>query len=170
MNINNLEHLITELDNCDPSNVDNYLEIMKAVSFDETAVKDHLAWNQTPYTRNSLKKTDNYELVLLCWDAGQESPIHNHTGSDGWVRGLLGEIVESRYTLNDGTEPKLIAETTVKPGMIAHINDQLGIHKLSNKTDKKAASLHLYVSPLAGCETYNDDETPNADYINNITN
>lgn len=31
------------------------------------------------YARNLLEFNDNFELILLCWLPGQESPIHNHS-------------------------------------------------------------------------------------------
>ena len=31
------------------------------------------------YARNLVEFNDNFELIILCWLPGQESPIHNHS-------------------------------------------------------------------------------------------
>jgi predicted metal-dependent enzyme (double-stranded beta helix superfamily) len=31
------------------------------------------------YSRNLIEFNENFELIILCWLAGQESPIHNHS-------------------------------------------------------------------------------------------
>lgn len=31
------------------------------------------------YCRNLVHIDDNFELIVLCWEEGQESPVHNHS-------------------------------------------------------------------------------------------
>lgn len=31
------------------------------------------------YSRNLIELNEDFELILLCWLPGQESPIHNHS-------------------------------------------------------------------------------------------
>lgn len=31
------------------------------------------------YSRNLIEINENFELIILCWLPGQESPIHNHS-------------------------------------------------------------------------------------------
>ncbi|CAM9323548.1 unnamed protein product [Discosporangium mesarthrocarpum] len=38
-----------------------------------------------------------FDLLVLCWSPGAESPIHNHPGAGCWVKVLQGEICETRY-------------------------------------------------------------------------
>jgi hypothetical protein len=54
------------------------------------------------YTRN-LIATDytSYTLMLLCWNPGRESPIHNHPCNGCWLKVLQGSIKETRYVEND---------------------------------------------------------------------
>ena len=48
-----------------------------------------------PYTRN-LIHTDHssYTLLLLCWNPGQSSPIHNHPCDACWMKVLQGAVQE----------------------------------------------------------------------------
>ena len=36
---------------------------------------------RTQYTRNLVGYNNSFTLLMLCWDRGQESPIHDHAGS-----------------------------------------------------------------------------------------
>ena len=46
------------------------------------------------YTRNLVYRDERFELLILCWGAGQVSPIHNHEGQDCWMAVLDGETRE----------------------------------------------------------------------------
>lgn len=50
------------------------------------------------YTRN-LVATDNthYTLMLLCWNPGKSSPIHDHPCDGCWMQVLEGQVRECRY-------------------------------------------------------------------------
>ena len=50
------------------------------------------------YTRN-LVATDNtnYTLLLLCWNPGKSSPIHDHPCDGCWMQVLKGQVRECRY-------------------------------------------------------------------------
>ena len=43
-----------------------------------------------PYTRNLISSTTYFDLILLCWNGGQCSPIHAHAGSNCWLSVLKG--------------------------------------------------------------------------------
>ena len=50
------------------------------------------------YTRTLLDKGNgHYNLMLLCWNTGQESPIHNHPNSHCFMKTLKGKIHEEVY-------------------------------------------------------------------------
>lgn len=80
----------------------NLLDIVN-LSTDE--VNKFTFWDsEKPYTRN-LISTDNanYTLLLLCWNPGKESKIHNHPCDGCFVKTLRGCIRESRYTSHKET-------------------------------------------------------------------
>lgn len=80
----------------------NLLEIVN-LSTDE--VNKFTFWDsEKPYTRN-LISTDNvhYTLLLLCWNPGKESKIHNHPCDGCFVKTLRGCIRESRYSSHNAT-------------------------------------------------------------------
>lgn len=59
----------------------------------------------TKYTRN-LVATDNetFTLILMCWNSGKESPIHNHPCDGCWMRVCEGSVQETRYVQEVSTD------------------------------------------------------------------
>ena len=45
---------------------------------DPASIEPYLFWEPTHYTRNLIYKCPLFELMAICWDVGQVSPIHNH--------------------------------------------------------------------------------------------
>ena len=50
------------------------------------------------YTRTLLDRGNgHYNLMTLCWNTGQESPIHNHPDSHCFMKTLQGTVHEEVY-------------------------------------------------------------------------
>ena len=49
------------------------------------------------YQRVCVAHDDNAELILLCWDKGQGTPIHNHGRQECWVHIVEGEMTEKSH-------------------------------------------------------------------------
>jgi hypothetical protein len=50
------------------------------------------------YTRNLVSTDDkHYTLLLLCWNPGKESPVHDHPCDGCWMQVFQGNVQESRY-------------------------------------------------------------------------
>ena len=47
-----------------------------------TALKECIGYADDGYQRNVIKRSEFYELVAICWIPGQQTPIHDHAGSD----------------------------------------------------------------------------------------
>ena len=54
--------------------------------------------------RNSLGCCDLDTLLLLCWNEGKFSPIHDHPCDGCWLRVCQGEIQETRYEVNEESD------------------------------------------------------------------
>ncbi|RHY43461.1 hypothetical protein DYB34_012801 [Aphanomyces astaci] len=108
------------------------------------------------YTRN-LISTDNtsYALMLLCWNRGKYSPIHDHPSDGCWVRHIQGTLNEVRYWNNGET----LVETSniVITSGVSYMDDSLGLHKIGNPSqDVDAITLHLYSPPYEKCRLWLD--------------
>eukprot|EP00761_Pharyngomonas_kirbyi_P013623 gb/GECH01013652.1/.p1 GENE.gb/GECH01013652.1/~~gb/GECH01013652.1/.p1 ORF type:complete len:248 (+),score=60.27 gb/GECH01013652.1/:1-744(+) len=117
--------------------------------------------DQKPYTRNMVFRNKYFTILVLCWNSQCESRIHAHCGSHCWLRVISGSLTETRYGAEDNPfhvcqnciskkQERLTASqvATWQEGQITYINDDIGVHKVSNNTEKGAVSLHLYAPPL----------------------
>lgn len=83
--------------------------------------------------------------LVLVWTPGKGSPIHDHGNAHCIMKILHGNLTESRYEFpnSDKEQPmELIRQTTYKENQVAYMADELGLHKMENKGDDYAISLH----------------------------
>lgn len=100
------------------------------------------------YARNTLAKSDWYQLLVICWRYGQGSPIHDHEGSNCAVRIVDGIATETMFEdLGNGlVEPVCTRELNADELCTANDRD---IHVIENRQpDKELITLHLYSPPL----------------------
>jgi len=107
------------------------------------------------YTRNCIARTEHAEFILLCWDPGAKTKIHDHHGQNCWIFQVKGSIVESRYEENSGSLD-LSNEAVMEEGSISFMHDTMGYHALENRSNKKGMTLHIYVNPIDQCKVYNE--------------
>lgn len=112
-------------------------------------------WDEDCYTRNLIKRTKKYELILLCWEAGQKTPIHCHSGQECWVYLAAGKLEETQFKVIGGDLQQTKKEK-ITDRSIAFINDSIGLHSLHNTSNGRSVSLHLYMDPIECCSVYND--------------
>lgn len=54
------------------------------------------------YTRNLVATDDeSYTLILMCWNAGKSSPVHDHPCDGCWMQVCEGTVCETRYVKQD---------------------------------------------------------------------
>ncbi len=97
---------------------------------------------ESQYARQLIFKTDNVEIILMCWLPGQGTPVHNHGTSDAITLVLEGEMDYTTYYSDDRK-----VSGTLRPGDIEHI--PVGIeHEVNNNSKNKLVTLHVYSPPL----------------------
>ena len=95
--------------------------------------------------------------MLLVWPENTLSPIHDHGGSECWLRVIDGPLVEKFYELPESTDKpgcplKLKFSKSCDSGGVCFINDNRGLHAIGNESkDKIGVSLHCYVPGLYVC-------------------
>ena len=116
------------------------------------------------YTRHLVAHDEKFTVLLLCWGAGQRSPIHDHSGSSCWVKVLDGALQERRFaresaagsmgpatTAKNGEPLVEIGKGSVYAGQVTYINDNQGFHEMANVTDEPCVTLHVYSPPYYEC-------------------
>lgn len=97
------------------------------------------------YTRNLVDAGNGkFNLMVLCWNLGNASPIHDHADSHCFMKMLSGELTEIRYawpetqsTLGhsitagnddeegEGEKPVELFRSTLKTDGVAYINGNI---------------------------------------------
>jgi cysteine dioxygenase len=147
-----LAHLLRVLPECSGQ---EYIEIVKNLHLTQAQVAEHTQWLDERYTRILLSKSDKHELILLCWEEGQDTAIHCHNSQECWVYAVEGSFDEKRYRLNNDTRDMVLEDSMeLDRGKYSHMNDDMGYHSLRNTNKGRTISLHLYVSPIDKCQVY----------------
>jgi len=124
---------------------------------------------QKNYTRNLVATDDKtFTLILMCWNPGKESPIHDHPCDGCWVRVFEGSVQEVKYDKDDSSGSMLCTSNTMfHEGDISYMHDSMGYHKIGNPSPTvPAVSLHLYCPPFDKCKVWLDPS--NASMSSNV--
>jgi cysteine dioxygenase len=135
----------------------SFNDIFRSIDVPASNFKEVCSWSNDSYTRNCLACTDEFELILICWEKGQITPIHDHGGEECWVKIIDGSIKETIYEPSDQNLPKPIRTLFPKTGDVTYMVDFMGCHRLENKTDGRAMTLHLYAKPINSCNIFDED-------------
>jgi hypothetical protein len=95
---------------------------------------------------------NGWEILLLVWGIDSNSSIHNHNGSQGWIRILEGHLLEKTF---DET-PKFQKQSILTAGTESYIDDHHGTHQILNPFDSVAVSLHFYSPPVSNCFVFDE--------------
>ncbi|MSR62310.1 MAG: hypothetical protein EXS08_07690 [Planctomycetes bacterium] len=144
-----------------PSNGARAVELLGEYARTQNDWRAFALFSDQHYTRNLVVREPRFELMVLCWSAGQESAIHNHEGQDCWMAVLDGEVEEVRFPMPDGPRGPLAAKgaATFRAGQVAFIRDEIGLHLVrpARTSASGGVTLHLYASPYDECNCYCPD-------------
>lgn len=135
-------------------------EILSKVHLLQDEVNKYVLWKEDKtYTRNLIYSDfKNFTILLLCWNAGRSSKIHDHPCDSCFIKVLTGCIQETKYAVNLASNT--IIETSVcvhVEGHVSYMDDYIGYHKVANpQTDKGSVSLHIYTPPFSQCKTWDN--------------
>ncbi|CEJ56698.1 Putative Cysteine dioxygenase [Penicillium brasilianum] len=126
------------------------------------------------YTRNAIENINHKaNILLLVWNPGKGSPIHDHANAHCIMKVLAGELHETVYTSPDKKPGKskpleIKSSTTFGMNEVTYISDDIGLHRVHNpSSDQVAVSLHLYTPPNAADYGYHifDEATGSASHV-----
>lgn len=129
---------------------------MNTFNFETIDFEPFQSWSKKKYTRNCLYRDANFELILLCWEQGQETSIHDHDGEDCWVYLLKGKMEEVLFSIDDQKQLKEEVTQHITPNQLTFMNDRIGFHKLKNVNQGRSMSLHVYAKPIEQCRFFDE--------------
>ena len=127
---------------------------LESLSINLDALRRHTQYTDDDgYQRNVIKKTEHYEMVAIAWKPEQQTPIHDHVGSDCAFLIVEGTSTETIYSLD--TDGLAVPGEVRKypPGEVCAAEEP-DIHRVSNDEDGDLINLHVYTPPLSGFGIY----------------
>ncbi|KAK5046926.1 Cysteine dioxygenase [Exophiala bonariae] len=157
------------------------------ISLMKDYISDEAQWNQYAfadpsrnYTRNLVDEGNGKSnLLIVVWNPGRCSPIHDHADAHCVMKLLKGSLKEVLYDTpqstpdstdsgDSTTPPRIIKETVYSENEVTYISDNIGLHKICNMSETEPAiSLHLYTPPHAANFGFNlfDEKTGKSTHI-----
>jgi cysteine dioxygenase len=119
-------------------------------------------WNPAFYTRNLIYKDARFELMAICWDTGQVSRVHNHSGQKCWMTVPVGKLQGQNFAIEAINESKgfckLVETDTfeLSESLPAKVELEEPVHQILNLPEygQRAVSLHIYSRPYDRCLSY----------------
>lgn len=151
--IKKVEELVKVLKNC-VENDNHVLEVMNNVKIPQGEFERYYSWSDDKYARNVLARNDDFEVLLICWEKGQSSPIHDFNAQEAWIHPIEGMLREERFKKNvddDGLER--VSNVLLGTDEFSYMN-QIGIHRYSNANKTRSVSLNIYRKPVTEWRVY----------------
>jgi len=134
-----------------------YNHIIRSTKFQATAFESYSSWSNDCYTRNCIVDNENFELILICWCEGHQTPIHDHGGEECWVKVIEGEFKETIYKENETGNLNIVKTAISKSDEVTYMKDFMGFHRLQSLSNKRSMSLHLYAKPIRTCRVFDEE-------------
>lgn len=138
------------------------LDFMRGHKVDPASLAPYLYYCSEHYTRNLIHKTALFELIAICWEVGQRSPIHNHCNQECWMAAPIGKVQVQNFKLIRKDEATGFCELeagrhfVIEPDSPQEVDPSEPIHLVANPTSfgARAVTLHVYSKPYDTCEVY----------------
>ena len=107
----------------------------------------YLFWDKQHYTRNLIDKTTLYEVVAICWEAGQVSSIHNHRDQNCWMAAPIGKLQVENFHVEfqdaEAGKCRLVASNTVELSITnpCAVDPKEPVHRVINPREANQLSL-----------------------------
>ncbi|MBL8011913.1 MAG: cysteine dioxygenase family protein [Flavobacteriales bacterium] len=128
--------------------------LLRAADLSSEELASVATWNSRHYTRNCLLRTEALELMLICFEPGQGTSIHDYGSEEGWVRPVQGELIEERYQVNSDGLLICTDERRITEDEVSHLSKGASIHRFTNPLPMRVMTLNLYARPLRSWYVY----------------
>lgn len=141
---------------------DNVYEFLSSNPVDVDSIEPYFCWSQKFYTRNLIYKDERFEMMAICWERGQVSRIHNHSGQRCWMTVPVGRLRGQNFAIAEIDEARAyckLSETEsfeLSDCLAAKVELEEPIHQILNLAEfnERAASIHIYSKPYDRCISY----------------
>ncbi|NNE66965.1 MAG: cysteine dioxygenase family protein [Pyrinomonadaceae bacterium] len=132
---------------------------------DVDSMDPYMNWSEKFYTRNLVYKDERFELMVICWDKGQVSRIHNHSDQMCWMTVPVGRLKGQNFRVVEQIDSQNYCKLertdsfSLSDCLAATVELEEPIHQILNldKYNERAASIHIYSKPFDTCLSYCDE-------------
>ena len=144
-----------------PQNVGRMMRDLRATQND---VAPFVTRRPGGYTRNLVYANEHFEVMVLVWDRGARTAIHDHGDQQCWLTAVSGSFdLENYRRISGGTAPgpariKLYESChrlSIGEDDYRHGDEDIHRVMVSDGCDE-AISVHVYTHPLAACLVYDE--------------
>ncbi len=129
--------------------------MLQGANFSEDDLRPYVGFKAGHYSRHRVFRNQWVEMLVLCWQPGHRTPIHDHNGSHGAVLVQQGVLWETMFTFDEETGLRYNSVREYQPGAVtgAGVPD---IHQLGNPdvSEQNLITIHIYAPPLGVLHTY----------------
>ena len=113
--------------------------------------KNYKKFCEKGYTRNLAFRNERFEILVICWNKGQSSPIHDHPVNGCLVKILKGTLVEECFQMKDDnpilTDINKITSVDIN-NSISYQEGKTGLHRIINPSETECSvTIHIYSPP-----------------------
>ena len=120
-------------------------ELVEKANISETDLEpwsDYLHPLKDGYGRKLAFHNEHYEIMIMSWNPGDFSNIHDHGYTQWGAVQVFGNVMHHTFS-NTGKTFKLSKKEILPVGSIVKVNNAL-IHQMGNVTSKPYLTLHMY--------------------------
>ena len=158
MKINTIDKLKLALNTCGIVNTEScYLEVLKTVDIPYEEWEHLFFFKENRPARVCITTTKDYQLVLSCWEKGQQGPIHDSDSEEVWIHPVCGQFREERYRLSkESNKLEQVSSVLMDSQSYSHMQKSRTIYKYINVYENRSVCLHLYSSPVTEWREYDN--------------
>ena len=119
--------------------------VLLPVAREVEACLDRVRYSGDRYMRHPVYLAPDWEVMLIAWESGQKTPIHDHRGVMGSMLVMAGGLVEECFETPD-ERPSLLERADRASGSTCLTSPTL-LHRLFPRRGR-SLSLHIYRPPL----------------------
>jgi cysteine dioxygenase len=146
----------------DEFTIPRVFEFTKRLGIQPETLTPYLFYAKSHYTRNLIFKCELFEVIALCWEAGQFSRVHNHRGQNCWMAAPIGRLRVQNFHVDNRDAShgtcKLVPTDSydMDPAHPGVVQPDEPVHQVQNLAEfgRRATSIHIYSYPYSSCEVY----------------
>jgi predicted metal-dependent enzyme (double-stranded beta helix superfamily) len=141
---------------------DNVYTFLSDNPVDVDSIDRYFFWDPDYYTRNLIYRDDRFEMLAICWEAGQASTVHNHADQKCWMTVPVGRLKGQNFgviEMDDSRNYCKLSKTDafeLSHCITAKVELEQPIHQILNLAEygQRAVSIHIYSKPFDRCLSY----------------